>query len=182
MRRFKVYMVRTDPTPGRPSGGTAIAPAIEHAYAKGRKVAWRTSGGGKTPAAVLPDQQGPNNQGGCMNWYLSVLKKYAVFTGRARRQEYWMFLLFNIIIMVVLAVIEVVIGTWGILGMVYALAVLLPSIGVTIRRLHDTDRTGWWILIALVPAIGAIVLLIFMLLDGQASDNQYGPNPKAAAA
>ena len=89
-----------------------------------------------------------------MNWYLSVLKKYAVFTGRARRQEYWMFLLFNIIIMVVLAVIEVVIGTWGILGMVYALAVLLPSIGVTIRRLHDTGRAGWWILIALVPAIG----------------------------
>jgi uncharacterized membrane protein YhaH (DUF805 family) len=123
-----------------------------------------------------------------MNWYLEVLKKYAVFSGRARRTEYWMFILFNIIITVVLALIDYLTGTFspragvGLLGGLYALAVLIPSLAVTFRRLHDTDRTGWWILIGLIPVIGGIVLLIFMLLDSQSGANRYGPNPKAATA
>ena len=123
-----------------------------------------------------------------MNWYLAVLKKYSVFSGRARRKEYWFFLLFNIAISVVLAIIDGATGTFseemgvGLLGGVYALAVLLPSIAVSVRRLHDTDRTGWWLLLAFVPVLGAIVLLVFMALDSKPGDNQYGANPKETAA
>ena len=117
-----------------------------------------------------------------MNWYLEVLKKYAVFSGRARRQEYWMFVLFNFIIAIVLGIIEGIIGIPGILSTLYMLAVLLPSIAVSVRRLHDTDRTGWWLLIGFVPVIGFIVLLIFMVMDSTAGENQYGPNPKGATA
>lgn len=117
-----------------------------------------------------------------MNWYLEVLKKYAVFSGRARRTEYWMFVLFNVIIAVVLGIIEVIVGGPGVLGALYSLAVLIPSIAVAVRRLHDTNRTGWWLLIGFIPVIGAIVLIIFMLLDSEPGDNQYGANPKAVAA
>jgi uncharacterized membrane protein YhaH (DUF805 family) len=117
-----------------------------------------------------------------MSWYLAVLKKYAVFSGRARRKEFWMFYLFYLIIVVVLSVIEWMIGIPGILTGIYSLALIIPSIAVTVRRLHDTGRSGWWWWILLVPVIGAIVLLVFMLLDSQPGDNEYGPNPKAAAA
>ena len=117
-----------------------------------------------------------------MNWYLEVLKKYAVFSGRARRKEYWMFFLFNVIIAIVLGIIEGILGIPGILGTLYMLAVLIPGIAVSVRRLHDTDRTGWWILIGFVPVIGAIVLLIFMVMDSTAGENQYGPNPKGETA
>ena len=123
-----------------------------------------------------------------MNWYLEVLKKYSVFSGRARRKEYWVFLLFNIVISVALAVIDGATGTFseemglGLLGGVYALAVLIPSIAVSVRRLHDTDRSGWWLLLAVVPVLGAIVLLVFMALDSKPGENQYGPNPKETAA
>ena len=120
-----------------------------------------------------------------MNWYVEVLKKYAVFSGRARRKEYWYFLLFNIIIGFVLGLIE---GTTGlarknpqsILGLIYSLAVLLPGLAVSVRRLHDTGRSGWLVLIALVPFVGGIILLVFMAQDGTPGENQYGPNPKAA--
>jgi len=123
-----------------------------------------------------------------MNWYLGVLKKYAVFDGRARRKEYWFFFLFTIIVSVILAIIDNLTGTYnskvgiGLLGGLYALGTLLPGIGVTIRRLHDTGRTGWWILIAFVPIVGVIILLIFMVLDGNPGENKYGPDPKAAPA
>lgn len=122
-----------------------------------------------------------------MNWYLAVLKKYAVFSGRATRSEYWYFALFNIIVSVVLALVDSLIGTGGseslgILSGLYSLAVLLPSLGVAIRRLHDTDRTGWWLLIGLVPLIGIIVLLVFFIQDSQPGDNKYGPNPKGLSA
>jgi len=123
-----------------------------------------------------------------MNWYLGVLKKYAVFDGRARRKEYWFFFLFTIIVSVILAIIDNLTGTYsaqahlGLLGGLYALGTLLPGIGVTIRRLHDTGRTGWWILIAFVPIVGGIILLIFMVLDGNPGENKYGPDPKAAPA
>jgi uncharacterized membrane protein YhaH (DUF805 family) len=123
-----------------------------------------------------------------MNWYLEVLRKYAVFSGRARRKEYWMFFLFNLIISFLLGVIDGVMGTFspeaglGLLGGIYSLAVLIPSIAVTIRRLHDTGRTGWWFLLIFIPLIGAIVLLVFMVLDSEEGTNDYGPNPKVETA
>jgi uncharacterized membrane protein YhaH (DUF805 family) len=121
-----------------------------------------------------------------MNWYLAVLKKYAVFSGRAQRKEYWMFFLFNIIIAILLGIIEVVIGISpdadeSILANIYSLAILLPSLAVSVRRLHDIGRSGWWILIGLIPLIGVIVLFVFAVQDGQPGPNQYGPNPKEAA-
>ena len=116
-----------------------------------------------------------------MNWYLKVLKKYAVFSGRAQRKEYWMFFLFNFIIAFVLGFVEGLAGGPGVLGSLYGLAVLIPGIAVSVRRLHDTNRSGWWLLISVVPFIGGIVLLIFMVGDSQPDDNRYGPNPKAAA-
>jgi uncharacterized membrane protein YhaH (DUF805 family) len=120
-----------------------------------------------------------------MNWYLQALKKYTVFSGRSRRKEYWFFVLFNILVSMALAVVDYFTGTYsasygmGLLGGLYALGVFLPAIAVTIRRLHDTDRSGWWILIVLVPIIGGIWLLVLMLFDSQPGDNKYGPSPKA---
>ena len=122
-----------------------------------------------------------------MNWYLAVLKKYAEFSGRSRRKEYWMFFLFNVIILIVLSVLDSMLGTVnapygiGMLTGLYVLATLVPNIAVTIRRLHDTDRSGWWILLGLIPVVG-IVLLVFMFLEGTRGDNGFGPDPKAAAA
>ncbi len=112
-----------------------------------------------------------------MNWYLEVLKKYVVFDGRARRTEYWMFALFNIIAAVVLMVVGSIIHTQALYSL-YVLGVLLPSIAVSIRRLHDTGRSGWWLLIGLVPLVGGLILLYFMILDSQAGSNEYGPYPK----
>jgi uncharacterized membrane protein YhaH (DUF805 family) len=117
-----------------------------------------------------------------MNWYLDVLKKYCVFQGRARRKEYWMFTLFSVLIYIALMIIEGILGMGGeglgVLSILYSLAVLLPSLGVSVRRLHDTGRSGWWLLISLVPLIGGIVLLVFLVLDSQPGANQHGPNPK----
>ena len=123
-----------------------------------------------------------------MNWYLGALKKYATFEGRARRKEYWFFVLFNVLAIIVLEILDVVLGTFsqetgfGLLSGLYAIAVLLPSLAVTVRRLHDTDRSGWWILINFIPLIGAFVLLIFTLLDGTPGSNRFGPSPKGEAA
>ena len=119
-----------------------------------------------------------------MEWYVKVLKQYADFSGRARRKEYWMFVLFNILIAVGIAIVEaVLLGlTMGVLSMIYALAVLLPGLAVTVRRLHDTGRSGWWVLISLIPFIGVIVLLVFMATDGEQGTNQWGPNPKAMSS
>jgi len=113
-----------------------------------------------------------------MNYYIEVIKKYTVFTGRARRAEYWMFFLFNFIIAFVLGIIEGILEMPGVLGVIYMLAVLIPGIAVSIRRLHDTDKSGWWILIGLIPLIGSIVLLIFMVSDSTPGENQFGANPK----
>ena len=118
-----------------------------------------------------------------MNWYLEVLKKYAVFDGRARRREYWFFVLFNILITIALLFIDVFMATMepqaglGLLSGLYTLGVLIPSIAVLVRRLHDTNRSGWWFLLAFVPLLN-LVLLVFMFLDGTAGDNDYGRDPK----
>lgn len=123
-----------------------------------------------------------------MNWYIEVLKKYTEFIGRARRKEYWYFVLFNVIVSFLLIIIDNVIGTfnwdsgYGLLSTVYSLAVLLPALGVSIRRLHDIGRSGWWILIGFIPLIGAIVLIIFFVKDSQPGENHYGPNPKGVQA
>ncbi|HEV7802196.1 MAG TPA: DUF805 domain-containing protein [Burkholderiales bacterium] len=116
-----------------------------------------------------------------MNWYLQVLKRYAEFSGRASRTEFWMFTLVNFIVVVVLSLLDSFIG-FGLLGMIYGLGVLIPSLAVSVRRLHDTNRSGWWLLIGLIPVIGFIVLLVFMVQDSDAGDNQYGSNPKGATA
>ncbi|MBM4317546.1 MAG: DUF805 domain-containing protein [Deltaproteobacteria bacterium] len=87
-----------------------------------------------------------------------------------------------IIIAIVLGVVEGILGSHGIIGMLYSLALLIPGIAVSVRRLHDTERSGWWLLIAFVPIIGAIVLLVFMVQDSKSGQNQYGTNPKEATA
>jgi uncharacterized membrane protein YhaH (DUF805 family) len=108
-----------------------------------------------------------------------VLRKYAVFSGRARRMEFWMFVLFYVIIAVVLAVVDAMIGM-PILGSIFMLALLVPSLAVGARRLHDIGKSGWWQLLVLVPLIGAIILIVFWVLDSKPGDNEYGPNPKAS--
>ena len=122
-----------------------------------------------------------------MSWYFEVLRKYAVFSGRARRKEYWYFALFNFLATMLLVGVEVALGMsdlesgYGPLTGLYSLAIIIPSIAVSVRRLHDTGRSGWWFLVALVPFIGAIVLLVFTLLDSDPGTNEYGPNPKELA-
>lgn len=113
-----------------------------------------------------------------MDWYLAVLKKYADFSGRARRKEYWMFALINFLITLVIGVLASMASAFTVLGWIYALAVLIPGIAVTVRRLHDTGRSAWMLLIALIPLVGAIVLIVFLCQDSAPGNNEYGPNPK----
>ncbi len=121
-----------------------------------------------------------NNRGSKLNWYIAVLKKYVVFSGRAGRPEFWWFFLFNLIVSIVLVTIDVQLGllvaggAGGILSTVYSLATLLPSLGVSVRRLHDTNRSGWWMLILLVPLVGLIVLLVFFIMAGTPDENRHG--------
>ncbi len=114
-----------------------------------------------------------------MDWFLLALKKYADFTGRSRRKEYWMFLLFNVLIAVGLGIVDGILETVFIGGL-FALATLIPGISCAARRLHDTGRSGWWLLISFVPLVGVLVVIYFLVLDSDAGDNAYGPNPKAA--
>jgi uncharacterized membrane protein YhaH (DUF805 family) len=118
-----------------------------------------------------------------MSWYLTVLQKYAVFSGRARRKEYWMFYLFNVLIGFCLGVLSGLMGQGGEslvmpVAFLYTVAVFIPGLAVTVRRLHDTDHSGMWLLVAFIPFVGALVLLYFTLLEGDRGNNQYGPDPK----
>jgi uncharacterized membrane protein YhaH (DUF805 family) len=113
-----------------------------------------------------------------MQWYLKVLQNYVGFQGRARRTEYWMFVLFSAIATFIIGLIDGLVGLTPILTYLYALAVLLPSLAVIARRLHDTGRTGWWILIGLIPLVGSIILIVFLCQDSQPAENNYGKNPK----
>ena len=122
----------------------------------------------------------------------SVFSKYATFTGRASRSEYWYFTLFNIITSTLLFLLGIAIGaaTGGsdgvpgglivgyILYIIYGLGVLIPSLAVTVRRLHDTNNSGWLILLGLIPCVGGIVLLVFMILQGTNGENKYGDIPE----
>lgn len=110
-----------------------------------------------------------------MSWYLKVLKKYAVFSGRARRKEYWMFVLFNIIVSLALGFVAGFAGALvgadlSALSTIYTLAVFIPSVSVGVRRMHDTNRSGWW-----------IFLVVPLFFNGHPNDNYYGPDPKADA-
>jgi uncharacterized membrane protein YhaH (DUF805 family) len=130
-----------------------------------------------------------------VDWYLDAFRNYAVFTGRSRRAAYWYFVLFNVIVNFGLAIVASLLGAlngseslglFGILAfivygiwIIYGLAIILPTLALSVRRLHDTDRSGWWFLLNFVP-VGNIVLLVFFLLDSTPGQNQYGPNPKGA--
>lgn len=122
-----------------------------------------------------------------MNWYLKAFKQYAEFSGRARRAEYWYFVLFYTIGIFVMSFLDGALGLYsvkagiGLLGGIFILVHILPSLAVSVRRLHDIGRTGWWYLLVVIPLIGPIVLLVFSVMDSK-EDNKYGPNPKLAAA
>jgi len=109
------------------------------------------------------------------------LTQYAGFSGRARRSEYWWFALASFLASVVASIIDTAIGV-SILEWILTLALLVPSLAVAVRRLHDTGRSGWWLLIGLIPLVGAIVLLVFFCQDSRPGTNQYGPSPKYQAA
>lgn len=120
-----------------------------------------------------------------MKWYLKVLKQYADFSGRARRTEYWMYLLFNLIFAVIAAVLDNILGLkftpeipYGYLYLLYALVTFLPGLAVSVRRLHDVDKSGWFLFISLIPIIGGIWLLVLYATEGTQGRNQYGDDPK----
>ncbi|MGR3484777.1 MAG: DUF805 domain-containing protein [Paracoccaceae bacterium] len=123
-----------------------------------------------------------------MQWYRTVMTRhYADFGGRARRAEYWMFFLFYILIFIAAAIVDVILGLWsiqsgiGLLSGIVALAHFVPSIALGVRRLHDRDMSGWWMLLALVPLANLALLILFML-DGTAGPNRFGADPKGRAA
>lgn len=119
-----------------------------------------------------------NHVGGItMQYYVNAFKNYVNFQGRARRKEYWMFVLFNFIVSTVVAIVAMLIH-FPMLSNIYALAVLCPSVALMVRRLHDIGK-GWiWILIGLIPIIGQIWLIVLMCMDSQPGSNEFGPNPK----
>ncbi len=115
-----------------------------------------------------------------MDYYLLAFKKYAEFSGRSRRKEYWYFILFNNILLLLTSAIGIMISD-SIGTILYAIAVLvtiIPGLAVSIRRLHDLDRSGWFLLLGLIPLIGAIILLVWFCTSGTEGPNQYGPDPK----
>lgn len=113
-----------------------------------------------------------------MHWYISVLKNFGNFNGRARRKEYWMFVLFNFLITLAISLMELALPSMVYLRVIYGLAVIIPGLSLSIRRLHDIGKSGWYNLVAFIPLIGAIWLLILTCTEGDSGSNQYGPNPK----
>jgi uncharacterized membrane protein YhaH (DUF805 family) len=123
-----------------------------------------------------------------MKWFVKCMKQYAVFSGRARRTEFWMFALFNFIFAMIASIIDTAIGSklgilqFGIFYLIYSLAVLIPGLAVSVRRLHDIGKSGWMVLINLIPLIGLIWFIVLTVKDSQPGENQYGPNPKEMTA
>lgn len=115
-----------------------------------------------------------------MNQFVGCLKKYATFSGRARRSEFWMFFLVSFLIGIGVGIVGSLLGIAVLLKLVYQLAILLPALAVGCRRLHDTGRSGWLQLLLLIPLIGFIVLVVFWVGDSKAGSNKYGENPKIA--
>lgn len=123
-----------------------------------------------------------------MDWYWETLKKYAEFSGRACRAEYWSFFIINAVAMILLTVMDIAAGTYskhwgvGLFGGVFSLLLLLPSVAVSVRRLHDTARSAWWLLIGFIPLLGPLTLVVFYLLAGTPGANEYGDDPLAVPA
>jgi len=123
-----------------------------------------------------------------MNWYVTVLKRYGVFVGRAGQAEFWWFFLINLLITIALAVVDQHTGTfdaeggYGLVSGIYTVAVALPTLAVSVRRLHDTGRSGWWVLIGIIPVVGTIILLALFILEGTPGDNRFGPQPRSGPA
>lgn len=121
-----------------------------------------------------------------MKWYLKAIKQYADFQTRARRKEYWMVVLFNIIISFILFFIDFSFfidennlnAQFPIFSLLYSLFMFIPSLAVTVRRLHDAGKSGWNILFGLIPILGTFILLYFYFLDSVPGENKWGPNPK----
>ena len=123
-----------------------------------------------------------------MNYYVKALQNYANFSGRARRSEYWYFALFNLFAIISTAILDRLFGTtfdmgfgpspYGYITILYYFFIFIPSLAVLVRRLHDVGKSGWFILISLIPLIGAIWLLVLTFTDSDTGDNAYGPNPK----
>ncbi len=113
-----------------------------------------------------------------MNEYVKVMKSWKDFSGRARRREFWMFVLFCAIFAIVASIIDAIIGTNGLIGGLFILIVIVPSIAVSVRRLHDVGKSGWWYFINFIPLIGGLWFLYLTILEGQQGTNEYGPNPK----
>ena len=120
-----------------------------------------------------------------MYWYLKCLKQYADFNGRARRKEYWMFALFNFIFIFITSILDFIIGLNNLIFVgigpfyfLYTIAVIVPGLAVGIRRLHDVGKSGWYILLALIPIIGWIWVFVLFVTDSQEGENEYGPDPK----
>ena len=123
-----------------------------------------------------------------MNWWIICMKKYVDFSGRARRAEYWMFTLFSIVFAIAAIVLDNVLGLvsedtgYGVLYALFTLGIIFPGWAVTVRRLHDIGKSGWWILVDFIPYIGSIWLFVLTVMDSQPGDNQYGANPKLVRA
>lgn len=123
-----------------------------------------------------------------MDWYLMVWKRFAEFEGRSRRKEYWMFALINIVVALILYVPGIILlashnNLGGLLLIpygLYCLATIVPGLAVSVRRLHDTGKSGWLLLLGLIPFVGGIIVLVLVCLDGDPGPNIYGPSPKAA--
>jgi uncharacterized membrane protein YhaH (DUF805 family) len=115
-----------------------------------------------------------------MQWYLKVLRNYTNFKGRARRKEYWMFMLFYTIFSLIVTIIDSTLHLNEVLTGIYTLVFALPSLAVGARRLHDIGKSGWWQLLGIIPLIGDIILIVMMCKDSQSGPNRFGPNPKAS--
>ena len=117
-----------------------------------------------------------------MKWFLKVLQQYSDFDGRARRKEFWIFMLFNWMFGAVASTLDIVLGfSWGyffLLNGLYSIVLLIPSLAVAVRRLHDIGKSGWMLLILMIPVIGGIWMLVLLLREGNSFENEYGPNPK----
>lgn len=127
----------------------------------------------------LSDQTKPEASFNMIDWFVKCLKNYANFTGRARRSEYWYFVLGQIIIMIVAAIIDsIIFGQPSLLYFVIGLGLFIPSLAVLVRRLHDTGRSGWWALINFIPLVGAIILIVWLATETKPEDNQWGKPAK----
>ena len=139
----------------------------------------------KTTPPPLPNSAMANNHNaeanyGILDWFKKALRNYTNFSGRARRKEYWYFVLVQMGLIIVAMILDAIIfnSETGLFYIVVALGLFLPGLAVTIRRLHDTSRSGWWFLLSILPLIGSIVLLVFLASDTKLETNQWGPPAK----